>query len=185
MITHMAASDTTVALIGGGAAVLGALIGGVSGWATAATTARRARREARDARRGEAYEAFIIAVDRLERTWRTPATPDDAAATRATGPLTGQAVAAVQRCYVAVLLAGSRRAQEAAGLARTSAWELYDRLYPPGGQPQAVSDPSLNDLVDAFSNDGRAFVKVAQDELNQQRRLALRRRRRRAITRSP
>jgi hypothetical protein len=183
MITHMAVADTTVALIGGGAAVLGALIGGVSGWATAAAAVRRTRKEARDARRREAYEAFIIAVDQLDRTWRAPTTLDDAAATSAMGPLISQAVAAVQRCYVAVLLTGSRRAQEAAGLARTSAWQLQHRLYPPGGQTQPVSGSSLNDLVDAFTADGRAFVNVAQDELNQQRRLALRRRR--AITPPP
>jgi hypothetical protein len=177
MITHMAVADTTVALIGGGAAILGAVIGGVSGWATAAATARRERKEARDARRGEAYAALIIAVDRLDRTWRAPATLDDTAAASAMGPLTGQAVAAIQRCYVAVLLTGSRRAQEAAGLVRTSAWELQDRLYPPGRQTQPVSGSSLKDLLDAFTADGRAFVEIVQDELNQQRRLALRRRR--------
>ena len=177
MITHMAVADTTVALIGGGAAVLGALIGGVSGWATAAATARREHKEARDERRRDAYAALIIAVDRLDRTWRAPATLD-AAAVSAMRPVTGQAVAAIQRCYVAVLLTGSRRAQEAAGLVRTSAWELHDRLYPLSAQTQPVSGSSLNDLLDAFTADGRAFVEVTQDELNQQRRLALRRRRR-------
>jgi hypothetical protein len=181
MIAHMATSDTTLALIGGGAAVLGAVIGGASGWATAGATARRARKDARDVRRREAYAAFITAVDQLERIWRAPAMLEEAASTRAIGPVTGQAVAAIQRCYVAVLLTGSRRAQEAAGLVRTSAWALHDRLYPPSGQLPAPGSSSLKVLVDTFTADGREFLEVAQDEINQQRRLALRLRRRRII----
>jgi len=162
----MSTSSAVIALAG---AVIGALITGASSWAVA----RRARKEAEDSRRREAYAGFIIAVDELERLWNAPATLSGMASAQAMGPLTARAVAAVQRCYVAVLLTGSARAQNAASSVRNSAWALHDYLYPSGGQGTAGG--SLQSLIGRITTDGRSFVQIAQGELGQRRRQGWRR----------
>jgi hypothetical protein len=118
----MAAADTGSAIVSGGAAIVGALVGGGIGWLATWTTARRSRKQAREDRQRNAYVVFIAAADELTRLMKGgPPTGDPLTVT----PELRTILAAIERAYAAVTLAGPQDASRAAENVRTKAWEIF------------------------------------------------------------
>lgn len=143
-------------------AVINIAVGAGLAWGASALTQSRARQDARLARRRDAYATFILALDHLERTWNAPETLEAEYGPQTIGQVTAHAVREIQRGYVVVLLVGSEKAKKAASTVRKSAWALSEYLN--SRQPGDPLKSNLGQLYEAFENDSRSFVKVAEDE---------------------
>jgi hypothetical protein len=164
----MAASATTVALIGASGVVIGAIVGALSGWASAAITSRHSRRDSRADRRRGAYSAFISAAEELTRAFLVLDTMQDrSAAPGATfRDSLAPTVASIDRAYVAVLLADSTGpARSAADQVRRQAWRIleYLRTHPPGEKGTAGKADAL---IDDYLTICATFTKLACQNLD-------------------
>jgi hypothetical protein len=125
----------------------------------------RNRKAGNDLRRG-AYAGLILALDRLDEIcWPLLA---EAAAFAPNPPAQKDVLAAavaVQEAYVAVLLVGSPNARVAANVARLAAWGMENCLT--GSSGTSSEGLTLNQLAEAFHKDRKAFIKIAQDEIEQ------------------
>jgi len=158
----MATSELTLALIGTGGVVIGALVGGFSSWSTAAIISGRAQKDAQRTLRREGYASFIVSIDRLERFWRAQASSDNMEAAQVE-PLLDQMVTEIQKAYVIVLLAGSKTARDAAQAAWHAAWATYDFSDAPEA-PDITTEMATR--INSFRTASYAFVQIAQNELS-------------------
>jgi gas vesicle protein len=161
----MSGSDTVPVLITGGAAIAGALAGGAIGGFSTWAGIHRSGKDSRDDRRRAAYAAFIAAQEELRRillAWRT-AEPSPAPDARF-GPAIAQAVGSVDRAFVAVVLAGPRKAKDHADDVRDQAWGVYNVIYRPEGTGQSA-DPKLGKRVEKYIDACDAFSRTASEVL--------------------
>jgi gas vesicle protein len=161
----MSGSDSVPILITGGAAIVGALAGGAIGWLSAWTAMHRSGKDSRDDRRRAAYAAFIAAQEELRRillAWETVEPPP--AAESRFGPAVAQTVSSVDRAFVAVVLAGPRKAKDHADDVRDQAWGVYNVIYLPEG-PGRPADPKLGKRVDGYIAACDVFSRTASEVL--------------------
>jgi hypothetical protein len=132
MISGMTTSASTVAWIGAGGVILGAVVGALASWVTAVVTSQRAAREARDDRRRIAYSAFISALDEILALYLRPG---DFGQQLANNPAFAegirQALSSIGHTSVAVLLAGSPRARSAVEGIDSARWAVVAALTSP------------------------------------------------------
>jgi hypothetical protein len=162
-IRSMAASTTTLALIGAGGVVLGALVGGISGWGTAMITGHRARKDAQEMRRREAYTIFLAAIDRLDRFRLTQRNFNNVDTIEALSSLVNEILEAIHLSYAAIHLAGSKKAQDSAEEVIKSVWIIHDILLIPVDADKASQ---LRPAFEAFVAAGNNFVAIVWKEFN-------------------
>jgi hypothetical protein len=161
---HMAGSDTGSALITGGAAVVGALVGGGISWLANWTTTRRSSEEARDERRRTAYVAFLAGAEELNRLVTT-AQPGIFTLSGSGLDFREELTATlgpIDRAYVAVSLVGPKTADQTAEKVRSQAWVTVDllrksKLGDPVGR-QLGEIESYQGLCDEFADLARKIL---------------------------
>jgi hypothetical protein len=160
MIADMTTSVATVAWIGAGGVIIGAVVGALASWVTAVVTSRRAAGEARDARRREAYGAFLGSLDEILSLYLTPEDfgrqlkedPDFA-------PLARKALSSISRTSVGVILSGSEEARTAVKGIEDARWGLYAILKKPDDLA------GLSSLLQQIAELQVSFGDLAKEEL--------------------
>ena len=160
MIADMAASTATVAWIGAGGVIIGAAVGALSGWASAVISSSKTRKDAVAGRRRSAYADYIEALDGFLRLLLAPGALENRGAMPEFEHAFDLAVRSVDRSCVAVLLAGSKEAREAAEEMRDSRWALSEVLLVKPGDAAAVA--LLANGLARMSDD---FTELARTEL--------------------
>jgi hypothetical protein len=177
MIADMTTSVATVAWIGTGGVVVGAVVSALASWLTAVVISTRAAGEARSERRRGAYGAFLGSLDEILSLYLTPEDfgrqlkedPDFA-------PLARKALSSISRTSVGVVLTGSEEARTAVKGIENARWGLYAILKKPDDLA------GLSSLLQQIAELQVSFGDLAKEELaGPPRRRILRKRRPSAV----
>ena len=152
---HLSGEEATIINVAAGAALT---------WVGSMWGQRRSRRDARVVRRREAYTTLIMAIDHLDRTWNHPETLEDEFTSKKMGEVTAQAVREIHRGSVLILLGGSKKAKQSARKVRDTAWAFNDFIN--GPSKNKLVSQELGRLSADFTEAGREFIKLAEDELS-------------------
>jgi hypothetical protein len=159
----MTADTSTVAWIGAGGVVIGAIVGALSGWASAVIASKHTRSDARTDRRRDAYAAFIGAVDQILSLLLAPDPVYDAPADRlehdpAFAESLSQTLGSIDHAYVSVAMVGSKAAQKALEEVQGTRWRFLGALRDP-------EHKDLIPLVSVFAGRSSEIIEIARSEL--------------------